>query len=132
MANDEEPIVLKSYPPMFNSTTVSFFPEIECSPKNIENVNQSEGGRDIIQRIRTDKLNASVKLTVAGDEWDAFFYGLYKDTNAVTFKQYNSTLHGYETRSVRITNFKHKCVKHSEDLSDVIGVWELSFNIEEF
>lgn len=124
-------IVLKNYPPMFNNTAVPFFPEIDCAPVNIENVNQSEGGRDIVQRVRTDKLSASVKMSVAGDEWDAFFYGLFKGTEAVTFKQYNSTLQDYETRDVRITNFKHKCVKHSEDLSAVVGVWELSFNIEE-
>ena len=124
-------IVLKNYPPMFNDTAVPFFPEIDCTPKNIENVNQSEGGRDIVQRIRTDKLSASVKLSVAGDEWDAFFYSLFKGTEAVEFKQYNSTLQGYETRDIRITDFKHKCIKHSEDLTSVMGVWELSFNIEE-
>lgn len=124
-------IVLKNYPPMFNNTAVPFFPEIDCTPENIENVNQSEGGRDIVQRVRTDKLSASVKMSVAGDEWDAFFYALFKGTEAVTFKQYNSTLQDYETRDVRITSFKHKCVKHSEDLSAVVGVWELSFNIEE-
>lgn len=127
----DEQIMLKNYPPMFNGTAVPFFPEIDNAPKNVEKVNQSEGGRDIVQRIRTDKLSSSVKMEVAGDEWDAFFYSLFKSTSAVVFKQYNSTLQGYETRDVRITNFKHKCIKHSEDLTSVVGVWNISFNIEE-
>ena len=127
----DEQIRLKDYPPMFNGTAVPFFPEIDNSPINVEKVNQSEGGRDIVQRIRTDKLSSSVKMEVAGDEWDAFFYSLFKDTSAVVFKQYNSTLQGYETRDVRITNFKHKCIKHSEELTSVVGVWNISFNMEE-
>lgn len=127
----DEQIRLKDYPPMFNGTAVPFFPEIDNAPTNVEKVNRSEGGRDIVQRTRTDKLSASVKMEVAGDEWDAFFYSLFKGTSAVVFKQYNSTLHGYETRDVRITNFKHKCIKHSEDLTSVVGVWNISFNIEE-
>lgn len=128
---DEDPIVLKNFPPMFNDTAMPFFPEIDNAPINVEKVNKSEGGRDIVQRTRTDKLSASVKMEVAGDDWDAFFYSLFKGTSAVVFKQYNSTLHGYETRDVRITNFKHKCKKHSEDLTSVVGVWSISFNIEE-
>lgn len=127
----DEPVYLSDYPPMFNGTEVPFFPEIDNTPENVENVNQSEGGRDIIQRIRTDKLSSAVKMSVADKTWVSFFYGLFKGTSSVTFKQYNPLLDDYETRTVRITNFKYKKVKKSEKLTAVMGVWEMSFNIEE-
>lgn len=127
-----EVIQITDYPTMFDSTAVPFFPEIDVSPKNIENVNQSEGGRDIVQTIRLDKLSASVKMVVADDEWVRFFYDLYKNHDSVSFKQYSPLLQGYDTRTVRITNFKYKMRKHSEELTSITGVWELSFNIEEF
>lgn len=135
MADNDEPTIvdLSQYPPMFNDTTVSFFPEIENTPKNIEQKHQSESGKDVIQSIRTDKLSATVNLSVANDDWVRFFYGLFIDEdNAVTFKQYSPILQGYETRTIRITNFKYKKVKKSERLPGVVGVWEMSFNIEEF
>lgn len=131
IVTDDEPTYLSDYPPMFNITEVPFFPEIENSPKNVENEHQSEGGRTIVQRIRTDKLFASVKMSVADKDWVAFFYGLFIGTAAVTFKQYSPLLDGYETRSIRVTNFKYNKVKKSEDLKSVKGVWEMSFNIEE-
>ncbi len=125
-------IDLTLYPPMFDNTAVPFFPDIDNSPNNIEETHESEGGMDIVQTIRTDKLSASVKMKVADDTWVAFFYDLYKNHDSVTFKQYSPLLHGYETRTVRLTGFKYKKVKHSEDLKAVTGVWEVSFNIEEF
>jgi hypothetical protein len=131
VVTDDEPTYLSDYPPMFNTTVVPFFPEIENAPKNIEHEHQSEGGRTIVQRIRTDKLSASVKMSVADKDWVAFFYDLSNGTSAVTFKQYSPLLDDYETRTVRITNFKYKKVKKSECLKAVKGVWEMSFNIEE-
>lgn len=131
---DDEPTIIDitQYPTMFGDTSVPFFPEVEVSPKNIENVHQSESGKDVVQTIRKDKLSESVKIKVADDAWVRFFYDLYINADSVAFKQYSPLLQGYDTRTVRITNFSYKMVKHSEILSSVAGVWEMSFNIEEF
>jgi hypothetical protein len=123
---------LKEYPIMFNDTEVPFFPDIETNPKNIENKHQSESGKDIIQTVRTDKWSVPVKMSVADDEWVRFFYDLYVNADSVTFKQYSPLEQGYSERLVRIEDFKYKQVKHSEDLPSVMGVWEISFTIEEF
>lgn len=133
IVTDDEPVEvdIKQFPPMFNDTAVSFFPEIENSPENIENVHQSEGGRKIVQSVRKDVLSASVKLKVADFSWVTFFYDLYVNEDSVTFKQFSPLLSAYETRTVRIVNFKYKKVKKSEDLA-VNGTWEMSFGIEEF
>ena len=133
IVNDEPTVVdISQYPPMFGDTTVPFFPVLDNAPKNIENKNQSEGGRDIIQTIRKDKLFTSVSLSVADDAWVRFFYDLYKNYDSVVFKQYSPLLQGYDTRTVRIEDFRYKMVKKSEKLEAVAGVWEMSFNIEEF
>lgn len=127
-----EVIQIKNYPIMFGDTAVPFFPELDITPKNIENKHQSEGGRDIIQTIRKDKLSVGVNIKVAGDEWVRFFYDLYKNSDSVTYKQYSPLLQGYDTRTIRIEDFSYKMAKHSEDLTAVTGVWEMSFKIEEF
>lgn len=131
---DEEPTIvdIKEYPPMFNSTEVPFFPAIKVTPENLQSEHRSEGGRRIIQSIRKDRLSASVSIKVADDAWVRFFYDLYKNEDSVTFKQYSPLLQGYDTRTVSIEGFKYNMVKHSEELDSVAGVWEMSFNIEEF
>lgn len=123
---------LKDYPIMFNNTAVPFFPDIETQPKNIENVHQSEGGRDIIQQIRADKWSVPIKMVVADDTWVAFFYDLAVNHDSVTFKQYSPLEQGYSTRNVRLEGFKYKAHKNSEDLTEVNGVWDVSFTLEEF
>lgn len=122
---------LKDYPIMFNDTAVPFFPEIETNPINIESKYQSESGKDIIQTYRSDKWSVPIKMKVAGDEWVRFFYDLYVNADSVIFKQYSPLVEGYSERLVRIEGFRYKQVKNSEDLP-VMGVWELSFTIEEF
>lgn len=122
---------MKDYPVMFNNTEIPFFPEIDVEPKKIANKNQSEGGRDIIQVVRRDKWSLPVKMSVADDEWVAFFYALSLD-DSITFKMYSPLEGGYSERIVRMENFKYKMHKHSEDLSAVMGVWDVSFTLEEF
>lgn len=132
IVTEDEPVVLSTFPPMFNDTAVSFFPEIKNKPENIQNEFQSEGGRRIVQTIRKDRLSASVKLKVADDSWVRFFYDLYKNADSVTFKQYSPLLQAYETRIVSIEDFQYNLVKDSHKLSSVVGVWEMSFTIKEF
>ncbi len=129
----EETVVtqIKNYPPMFNNTAVPFFPELEIQSKSVQNKNLSEGGRTIIQKIRTDKWSVPVKMSVANDDWVRFFYNLSLADSCI-FKQYSPILQGYSTRTVSIENFSFKMHKHSEDLTAVSGVWDISFTIEEF
>jgi hypothetical protein len=114
-----------------NGTAIPFFPEMDNEPQKLETVNQSEGGRDIVQVIRDDKMSVSVKMEIAGVTWVKFFYGLYK-MDAFVLKQYNPFAEGYDERTVRMENFKYKAKKKSERLAAVTGVWEVSFKLEEF
>jgi hypothetical protein len=62
----------------------------------------------------------------------AFFYDLAVNHDSVTFKQYSPLEQGYSTRNVRLEGFKYKAHKNSEDLTEVNGVWDVSFTLEEF
>lgn len=133
MANDEPVVIhsLSEYPMIMNGTTVPFFPETDNEPLKLEAVTQSEGGRDIVQVIRDDKMSVSVKTEVAGVQWVKFFYGLHK-MDAFVLKQYNPLIEAYDERTVRMEDFKYKAKKKSEKLTAVTGVWEVSFKLEEF
>jgi hypothetical protein len=124
-------MALKDYPPIYDGTTLPFFPEADIDPKEIAKTFRSEGGHDIKQSFRKDKWSISVKTKLADDEWVAFFYGLSLGDGFV-YQQYSPLLHGYTSRNVRMENFKFKQVKDSEVLTAVNGVWEVSFTLEEF
>lgn len=125
------PTSLSSYPTYMNGTVLTFFPEIENTPDIVENVNESEGGTDIVQVTRTDKMTASVSLELADFTWVQFFYQLSL-LDSFVFKQYSPLLNGYKERTVRLRKFKYKNIKGSDKLTSVVGVWSVSFNLLEF
>lgn len=132
MADNEDVVIrLKDYPPMFNETSLTFFPEIKVNSEKIASENRSESGYDIVQVIRRDKWNVPVKLKLADDYWVKFFYELSL-LDSVTYKQYSPLVQGYTTRTVRIDNFEFAWVKGSDKLEGVNGVWEVSFTLKEF
>jgi len=131
IVQDEIDNSLGQYPTIIDGTEVPFFPEIKNKPKKIQNVNQSEGGRDIVQVIRRDKMGTSITLNVADFTWVQFFYRLFlKDS--FLMKQYNPLLNDYDERTMRIDDFDYGAVKKSEKLKAVTGTWNVSIVIEEF
>lgn len=128
---DNEYTSLSDYPTYMNGTEIPFFPEIDNTPQNIDKTNQSEGGSDIVQRIRVNKTSQAVSMTIADAYWVKFFYELFL-MDSFVFKQYSPLVDGYVEKTVRITNFRYKAKRRSEYLTEVKGVWEVSFNIEEF
>ena len=122
---------LNDYPTILNGTTVPFFPEIKNKPKKIQNVNQSEGGKDIVQVIRREKMGTSISLKVADFAWVQFFYRLFM-MDSFIMKQYNPLLNDYDERTMRIDDFDYNAVKKSEKLTEVTGTWVVNIAIEEF
>lgn len=122
---------LQDYPVIMNGTTVPFMPALKNKPNIIQKVNQSEGGRDIVQNIRKDKMSVSVSLKLADFHWVQFFYQLYM-MDSFVLKQFNPLVGGYDERTVRIDDFDYDNEKDSDKLTAVVGVWNVSFKIEEF
>ena len=122
---------LQDYPVIMNGTTVPFMPALKNKPNIIQKVNQSEGGRDIVQNIRKDKMSVSVTLKLADFHWVQFFYQLYM-MDSFVMKQFNPRVGGYDERTVRIDDFDYDNEKDSDKLTAVVGVWNVNFKIEEF
>lgn len=124
--------IRNDYPTIMNGTTIPFFEtKWQPVPQKIEKVNQSEGGRDIVQQIRAGKMNISISYVIADAVWVQFFEQL-NELDSFTIRFYNPKINGYDDRIVRMTNYTPARRRKSEDLENILGVWEISFNLEEF
>lgn len=123
---------LKDYPIKFDTTPLPFFPSSWGRQlKKITNTQQSEGGVDIVQTIRRKKLSTPITCAVADDDWVDFFEQYY-EKDEFTLSVYSPRTGGYEEKRVRIDSLDIKPRRHSEDLTGVVGIWDVTFTIEEF
>jgi len=122
--------IRSSYPMMFNTTVIPFPTSYTEEHETVDNVKQTEAGTDIVTVARYGKLKASMTIvcmqsvlqTLAG----------FSNIASFTFKRYNPVTDAYGEKTVRMRNFQYSPRKGSEDLTEVKGVWEVSFVLEEF
>lgn len=123
---------LNDYPIKFDSTTIPFFPTTwQRTPKKIQNTNQSEGGSDIVQVIRTGKMSISVAFAIADDTWVKFFEE-YSEKDSFQISEYSPKTGAYQTITVRMEDFSDGARRKSYGLTSVKGVWDVTFTLEEF
>lgn len=121
---------LSEYPIYFDDTEIPFPLSWSEDSDVIENKNQSEAGTDLVSVTRYDKLKVSAKFkSMSG--WAKTFKSFSKKDSFV-LKRYDILAGDYETRTVRMRDFKADYVKHSEDFSITTGIWNITFNLEEF
>lgn len=124
-------VQLNDYPPKFGQTALTFFPgNWGRQLSKIVNKQQSEGGKDIIQTIRAKKISYPFSCSVADDTWCDFFEQ-YFELDSFEFSAYSTRTHTYETVTVRMGSLKIIPHKKSQDLTEVTGVWDVSFTLEE-
>jgi hypothetical protein len=118
------------YPMFFNQTEIPFPSTWSEDSNTVESTWMSEAGTDKINVSRYDKL----KINMAFNCLDAVveILGGFSNMDSFQFKRYNPRTAGYETRNVRMRNFKTTFKKKSEDLSISNGIWNVSFSLEEF
>lgn len=122
--------MLSLYPIKIDGTPIPWPTKWEEDSDVIENINETEGGKDVVDTSRYDKL--SVKVTIkCTDQWAKFFKQKSKQ-DSVTLRRYDVLEEGYEDRTMRIRNFKGKLTKGSQKVSVTNGVWEISFDMIEF
>lgn len=121
-----------TYPIIMNGTTIPFFPTSwQRSPQKIQSVNQSEGGKDIVNTTRIDKMSISATFAIADKAWVQFFNGL-NDLDVIVVQDYSPSLDGYDRRDMRMVDFTCSARRKSEELASVLGVWDVTFTLEEF
>ena len=120
------------FPTIMNGTEIPFSPSTwERTPNKIQNLNQSEGGRDIIQKIRSDKMSISVSYAIADYVWVQFFEQL-NELDSFVVREYSPRLNGYRDMTCRMEGFTDNTRRKSQKLASVKGIWEVSFTLEEF
>ena len=122
--------VSRDYPLKFNNEVMYYPGSFEVDEDVVENVNLTEAGTDQVQLVRTGKvvLNFATRCLA---EWLAK-YKSYSALASFTVSYYDVSVNGYVTKTVRMRNFKYTLVKHSYDLEDIMGVYDVSFILKEF
>lgn len=122
--------MLIDFPVKFDTEVI---PEAESWSEEssvLENVNQTEAGTDQVSVTRYDKLSVSCSFQCS-HRWASKFK-VYSKKDSVAVQMYDIELNGYKTRTMRIRNFKADPVKNSQRTPNTNGLWEISFNLEEF
>lgn len=122
--------IRSTYPIYFNSTVIPFPLDYSEEHGVVDKVKQTEAGTDIVTVARYGKLKASMTIvclqetlqTIAG----------FSSIDSFTFKRYDPVTNDYGEKIVRMRNFNYTPRKGSEDLTETNGVWEVSFDLEEF
>ena len=119
-----------NYPMMFNQTVIPFPRDYSETSQVKESVLQTEAGTDVVTISRYNKLHATMSFVCLQSTVQVL--GGFRDVDSFTFKRYNPIIDDYEQKTVRMRNYNCKPRKGSEDLKEVSGVWEVSFDLEEF
>lgn len=122
--------ILKDYPIKVNNTAIPFGGSMSESYSDIETVNVSEAGTDIVQTERIGKLTLSISIQTMSD-WLPILEGFYLENTYKTVAIYDFNTSAYKERQMRMRNYKKKLVEHSEKLKKTTGYWEVSFDFIE-
>lgn len=122
--------MLKDYPILFGGEEIIRPSSWAESYSVVENVNETEAGTDQVVVVRHDKLavSASFKCTSL---W-AGKLKRYSLADSVQVGLYDLGHDGYRARRMRIRNFKASPAGRSHLNSGTNGLWEVSFDLEEF
>ena len=119
-----------SYPMYFDTTAIPFPSTYTESANTVETVNKSEAGTDIVNVTRDDKL--SISMTIKCLQPMVATIGSFQTKPSFVFKRYQPKTGAYEERTVRMRYLSINLQTGSQDLSEVDGVWQLTFRLEEF
>ena len=96
----------------------------------IENVNTTEAGTDQVSVTRYDKLSVSCSFQCTST-WAKKLKEFSLEAQ-LEISIYDLIFEDYRLRYMRIRGFKAEPVKNSQRTRNTNGLWEVSFNLEEF
>ena len=121
---------MKDFPISINSTSLPFPHKWQESSNIVENVNKTEAGTDQVEVVRVDKLTISCEFG-CDNTLVATLKGFSK-LNSLNVKYYDAETDAYKERTMRMRKFSQGLVNGSHTLNGVRGVWNVSFDLEEF
>lgn len=122
---------MSDYPIMLDGTALPFARGWSEDWGDIEDVNTSEAGTDLVVVTRIGRLTLGLKYRLMGS-WDTLFQAKKQQRNIVV-SLFNPDLGEYETRNMRLRGYKKVLVEESENCDESVkGMWDYSFNLIEF
>ena len=122
--------MLKNYPIKFNNVAIPFPNSLDIGNEVLENINETEAGTDVAQIRRISKLTLSLSFRLM-NSYLAFFEGYAFNTSTISVQFYSATANAYQTKTMRMRNFKYKLVEQSEKVNDINGMYDISFDLIE-
>lgn len=123
--------MLKNYPLIINDIEIPFAKSDSASYDPIEQVNQSETGKDILQVTRVEKVAKSF-TTGLTSEWEPIFRNFQKSMEPLIVQIYDIETHDYKTYQMRLRKLKVSKRQYSEDLEFTDGIYDFSFDLIQF
>ena len=114
----------------FNETAIIWPISWVENPQKVKNVFTTEAGTEIDMIIRSSKLSVSASYKCSSTWLQKFM--LFRDMDSFTLTTYDALRDTFKTNTVRMTDFNYSLVPKSYDLTATNGVWDVSFNLEEF
>lgn len=118
------------FPISINNTTLPFPHKWQETSNVVETVNKTEAGTDQVEVVRYDKLTISCEFGCT-NTLVATLKGFAK-LSSLTVKYYDAETDAYKERTMRMRKFSQSLADGSHTLSTVRGVWNVSFDLEEF
>lgn len=122
--------MLKDYPVYINDTKLPEYEKWEEDYGTIETVNQTEAGTDQVTTERYGKLSVSAQYNCSSG-WAARF-ATFRDMRPIMVKIYDIAEQEYRQRKMRLRNFHVVPVKGSQRTPGTEGLYQISFDLEEY
>lgn len=123
-------VVSNDYPLKFNNEEMYYPSSFSIDEEVIDKTNQTEAGTDQVQLVRTGKVTMTFGTKCLAD-WLAR-YRYYSALASFQVSYYDVSVNGYVTKTVRMRDFKWSVVKHSYELDNIAGIYDVSFVLKEF
>lgn len=122
---------LKNYPIKLNDVVLPFSDNLWAEDySNIQNVNTSEVGTDIVQYTRLGKLSLKLSFTLFAS-WIPIFEGFAFSGETIMVSLFDKPSGGYKVREMRMDKYSKSPVERSELLENMDGMWNFSFTLIE-
>lgn len=119
------------FPIVFDETTIPFYPATyDRDDAKVSIVNQTEDGHDDVELVRAEKTTLDFTFN-CNDHWAGVF-DTFRRQASIQVKIYDNGTKTYQTKTMRIEGYSKSLVQYSENSTESMGLYTISFTLEEF